>query len=281
VIETYLRALDAELSVPRRQRARILAEVEDHLRESGSVGSFGDPRELAAHFHEQLASAGARRASWRTALLVALFAAVAVIPASDFPYGLLVLFGGQLALVACALGLARALRYRGAEGVPAERLADVYRANGLAVACVGIGGLSLAIDAPNTADAGLAGATLIAAAVAGWSVARSVARARMVPPAGPPDDDAYDDLLALLPPLPPLARVAAVARRHPWWLCATFAAACGAALAASHAISDGGFSLQPADVGHELLAGLVIAAIEATAVALCFATFGRFLGIRR
>src|SRR5919204_161623 len=109
MISSYLDALTAELRVPARVRARIVAEAADHLHEAVAAGqtereaveAFGDPREVAHRFHEQLASSSARRASAGTAALIGGFAvALAFAPAGGVPSGLVVLVGGQLAAVA-------------------------------------------------------------------------------------------------------------------------------------------------------------------------------------
>jgi hypothetical protein len=263
VIESYLSRLDAELRVPRRSRARILAEVRDHLEEGGAVEAFGDPAELAAQFHEQLASAGARRAGAHTALLMVLLAAG--LAAAAFPVGIVMFFAAQLAAVSGGLGFARWLRYRG--GVPPDRLADIYRANGLTVACVA---------AVAVAQSGVIGAVLFAASVAtAISIARARARARVVP-AQAPTEDAVDDIAAILP-LGPVRRLGSALRARPWLAAVGFAAACGLALALQHALVEGGIELG----WRQLLAALVIASIEATAVIVCFAAFGRMLGVRR
>jgi uncharacterized membrane protein len=291
LIGSYLDSLGAELRVPRRVRARIVAEAVDHLRESvgggrsesEAIAAFGDPRELAARFHEQLASSTARRAGTHTALLMAAFlvgcAGTVLGPPNDFPYGLVVFFGAQLSLVAALIGLARRVRYR--HGVPAARLADVYRANGLAVACVGLVALAELLDAGSSAALTIGSASLLVASLgAGVSVARSRTRARVVA-AGAPAEDAVDDLLALARRLPAaaavLGTVGSTLRAHPWRFCVAFAAACGLALAAQHNVVEGGVAL----AWRPLLAALVIASAEAAGVIACFAAFGRFLGIRR
>ncbi len=291
MIARYLESLSGELRVPRRARARIVAEVGDHLRESVAGGrseseaveAFGDPSELAARFHEQFASASAKRAGTSTALLLAAFligcAAAVLGPANHFPFGIVVFFGAQLAVVAAALGVARRLRYRGA--VPAARLADLYRANGLAVACVAVVSLAELVDAGPSTPLAIGGASLFAASLGvGTSVARSRARARVVP-AEAPADDALDDLLAVTRRLPAagvvIGTVRSALRANPWRFCLLFAAACGLALAAQHNVTEGGVAIG----WRPLLAALVIASIEAAAVIACFAAFGRFLGIRR
>jgi hypothetical protein len=270
VIESYLTSLGSELRVPRRARTRILAEVRDHLEEAVAAGvpapdavaSFGDPHDLAARFHEQLASTSARRAGARTALLMVL---LAVGVAAVLPNGIVVFLAAQLAVVAGGVGLVRWVRYR--DGVPPDRLTDFYRPNGLAVACVAVVGL---------AERGIPGAVLLAASlVAGVSVARSRARARVVK-APVPADDALDDLAAVIP-LEPVRRVGSLLRVHPWLFCLAFAGACGLALAGQHALVEGGLVIG----WRQALAALVITSIEATAVIVCFAAFGRLLGIRR
>lgn len=305
MIGRYLDSLSTELRVPARARARILAEVRDHLEESVAEGrsereaveAFGEPRALAASFHEQLASSSARRAGTRTAILMAAFlvacAAAVFGPANDFPYGVVVFIGAQLAVVAGGLGLARRLRYRGA--VPVDRLADIYRANGLAVACVGAVALAELVDgAVNGLSHVLvvgSAAIVVAAVAAGASVAHSIARARAVGLAGDgPSEDALDDLLAVVRLAPPVAERLARSdlshipawpwldlRGHPWRFCLVVAAACGVALAAQHGVAEGGATV----AWRPLAAALAIASIEACAVIACFAVFGRFLGIRR
>ena len=298
MITGYLQSLSAELRAPRRARTRILAEVGDHLHEAVAAGqtereaveAFGDPHELAARFHEQLASTSARRASVWTGLLVAAFVVgVVFAPVGGFVSGIVTWVGAQLAVVAAALGLTRWLRYRPEGIVPANRLADLYRANGLVVACVGLVGVAQLADGHLVAGA----AMLVGSAAATIAVGRSIARARLLPAAAQAEEDALDDLHALLvlaeqraPRLSSAVRRAgrgAVGarwfdlRNSPWRFCLFFAAVCGVGLAAQHAVVDGGVS----NIGRGLLAGLIIASIEAAAVVACFAAFGRFLGIRR
>jgi hypothetical protein len=284
MISRYLHSLSTELRVPARRRARIVAEVRDHLHEAVAAGqseheaveAFGDSREVAARFHEQLASSSARRASaWTAVLLGAFVVAMAFAPAGGFPSGIVIWVGAQLAAVAGALGVVRWLRYRSESVLPAGRLADVYRANGLAVACVGIVGLAVLVDGHVIVGA----AMLAAALVAGVAVSRSIARARVLS-ATAPAEDAFDDLAVLAGHYVPRAVVSRFLdlRRNPWRFCLLFAAACGFALAAQHALVDGGVTPH---VGRALLAGLIIASIEAAAVVACYAAFGRFLGIRR
>lgn len=217
----------------------------------------------------------------RTSVLTAVFliglAAAVLGPANDFPFGVVIFLGGQLAVVAAVLGFARWLRYR--DGVPASRLADMWRANLVAVACVAVVSLAELVDAlGSNAALAIGGAAMLAASVAvGWGVARSIARARVVD-ADAPAEDALDDLLALIPAVARALQTAqSLLRRHPWRFCLAFAAVCGLALAAQHNVAEGGVAIG----WRPLLAALVIASIEGLAVIACFATFGRFLGIRR
>ena len=306
MISSYLQSLSAELRAPRRVRTRILAEVGDHLQEAVAAGqteqeageTFGDPHELAARFHEQLASTSARRASVWSGLLVAAFVVgVAFAPVGGFASGLVTWVGAQLAVLAAALGLARWLRYRAEGIVPANRLADLYRANGLVVACVGLVGLAQLVDGHLVAGA----AMLAGSAAATIAVGRSISRARLVGAAAPAEEDALDDLHALLvlaeqraPRLSSAVKRAgrdAISaplvgrwfnlRRSPWRFCLLFDAACGVALALQHGFADGGLSIRFPSIGRALAAAAIIASIEAAAVVACFAAFGRFLGIRR
>jgi hypothetical protein len=328
VIEAYLRELASCLDVPARTRARIVAEVRDHLLEGAAhnvergipppeaehsaVESFGAPRNLARDFHLQLASTSARRSSALTALALAcsllLLALIGSGPVGDHAhrtnaglYGLVTFFAAQVAVVAGAIGLARWLRYRHEPLFPAERLEDTQRANAVALACIEAIVLSqaagLLIHAGSLADSGwtiaLAVATVALAAVTLAGIAglvRALARSRPVSVIQRARDDALTDLLAASRLDTQMARLAERhpraagwidLRTHPWRFCLLFATACGAALAAGHALLDGGFdAVTWAALGRMLLAGLVIAAIEGAAVVAAFASLGRFLRIR-
>jgi hypothetical protein len=315
VIEAYLSELAESLDVPPRTRRRILDEARDHLlevadrgRELGLTDSeaerravevFGAADVIARGFHEQLATAGAHRSSKLTgALLVGLLVVIGLAgQAGGWPssgaYGSVAFMLGQVAVVAGALGVARSLRYRGAGPVPADRLVDIRRANGVALGCVGAVVATITVGvvthARSLGDSGWTIALAVAVGglaslgvASGFTLARSAAAARSLP-AGPPREDAFDDLLALVP-VPQVAGVLAGPvgwiRSRPWRFCALFAAACGLALAAGHGLTDGGL---PAlgDIWRALLGGLLLASIEGAAVVLAFACLGRYLGIRR
>lgn len=303
MIQAYLDSLADELRVPRRARTRILAETGDHLLEAVAAGqteeaaveAFGDAREVAARFHEQLASSSARRASAQTVALAVVFGIGMTIAASGppgaFPFGVVVFIGAQLAAVAAAIAFLRWLRYRSAPQLPAGRLAGLYRANAITVGAVAMVGLAETVNGFVSGRAGLAtgGGVMLAAALAvGARVRGAAARARVLPaPTAPPEEDALDDLLAVAeryaPPLVSLARRTPVfdLRRKPWSFCLAFAGVCGLALAAWHGIVEASGPITLANLARALLAGFVIASIEATAVIACFAAFGRLLGIRR
>jgi HAAS domain-containing protein len=338
MVSRHLESLDRELRLPPRARRRIVAEARDHLHqavaaglerglspedaERAAVAGFGDPRELAAAFHEQSAVASASRASSRTSALLGVFLVAGLFAGggrlNHFPYGVVVWIAAQVAVVSGAIAAARWLRYRGATGsaIPAARLGDSYRANVLTIACVAVAALAEGVDALTHGSSWPAGyaigsAVLLAGAAAvGLLVARAGARARLVTLAEPPQPEgALDDLLAVsrmaltaaerrVPAISASRRraehaVAAVRgraprlalwldlRRSPWRFCAIFALACGLALAAAHGITDGGGPLTLSNAARALSGGLVLMAIEGTAVVLGFAAFGRFLGIRR
>jgi HAAS domain-containing protein len=287
VIDSYLDSLSAELRVPRRTRARILAETRDHLLEVVAAGrteeeaaqAFGEPRELAARFHEQLASSSVRRASAQTVVLLAAFVVAMTFAAfgssNAFPFGVVVFIGAQLAVVAGAIGFVRWLRYRSDGLVPANRLADLYRANGVTVAAIAVVGLAELL-----AGLVIGGGVMLAAALAvGLRVRGAAARARVLPSTSS-TEDALDDVVAVLPPLASVAKWIPL-RRKPWAFCLAFAVLCGAALAGWHGVVEANGPVTIENFARALLAGFVIASIEGTAVIACFAAFGRVLGIRR
>jgi uncharacterized membrane protein len=305
VISRYLESLSAELRVPRRVRTRILAEARDHIEEAVAAGTsereaveaFGDPRDVAARFHEGLASSSAHRASAQTALLIVLFAIAMTVaafgPWNAFPAGIVVFIGAQLAAVAGAIAFVRWLRYRASTVVPVARLADIYRADALTVGVIALVAIAEVVNGIGASRPGLTviGAVLLAAALAvGVRVRTAIARAQVVP-AVATSEDALDDFIAVasryVPRLVSAAgRVPAVPRRldlrrNPWSFCVVFAVACGIGLALWHGIVEASGPLELPNLARAALAGLVIASIEAAAVVACFAAFGRLLGIRR
>jgi HAAS len=286
MIGSYVDALSAELRVARRARDRIVAETRDHLVEAVAAGqteeeavaAFGEARQLAARFHEQLASSSARRAAGQTALLAIAFGigvAAAFGSSNTFALGIVVFVGAQLAAVAGALALVRWLRYRSAPLVPSARLGDLYRTGFVVVGAVAVVGIAEMVNGLPIAG----GVMLAAALVVGVRVRAAVARARVLPPA-PSTEDVLDDVVAVLPQLEPVAKWVPL-RRNPWRVCLLFAVACGVALAGWHGVVEAGGPVTFANFGRAMLAGIVIASIEAAAVIACFAAFARPLGIRR
>jgi HAAS domain-containing protein len=294
VIDSYLDSLSAELRVPRRTRARIVAETRDHLLEAVAAGqteeeatlAFGDPREVSARFHEQLASSSVRRASVQTVVLLAAFVVAMTLAAfgssNAFPFGVVVFIGAQLAAVAGAIGFVRWLRYRSGGLLPSARLADLYRANAVTVGAIAVVGLAELVNGLGSDRPGLAigGGVILAAALAvGVRVRAAAARARVLPPSSS-SEDALDDFVAIVPQLEPVTRRIPL-RRHPWRFCLAFAALCGLALAGWHGVVEASGPATVENLSRALLAGFAIASIEAAAVVACFAAFGRVLGIRR
>jgi hypothetical protein len=290
VIESYLRALDGELHVPHRLRARILDETRDHLLELVDTGmgeekavrSFGAPDALARDFHEQLAGSSAHRASALSGVMLLALAVLAVVTPATWTSATVAFFAGQVGLVAGVLAIVRSLRYRVEGAVPASALPDIYRANAVTFISVAVIVVVYAIRLPGGAEPPVtlaAGALAVLALAGGVALGRSLRRAR--PLAGPePDGDAYDDLLALVSaPLRQRALpVAGWIRGHQWRFCALFALGCGLAVGIGHVVTDGGAAPHPA---RTALAVLVLTAIESSAVVLGYLTLGRVLGIRR
>jgi uncharacterized membrane protein len=305
MIADYLGSLSAELQVPRRLRARIVAETRDHLEQAVAAGkseaeaaeAFGDPRLVAARFHEELASSSARRASAHTVRLFAFFAiaiALAAIGTSNaFPVGVVVFIGAQLAAVAGAVAFVRWLRFRSDTSVPADRLADIYRADALTVAAIALVAVAEVVNGVGAGRPALlvGGAVLLAAALPAAVRVRTAMRRARVVPAAKPGEDVLDDLAAVASRYVPglvddVRRVPSIPRwldlrRSPWRFCLVFAAACGIGLALWHGIAEGVGPIAPADLARTLLAGLTLASMEGLAVVACFAAFGRLLGIRR
>jgi hypothetical protein len=212
---------------------------------------------------------------------VALAGLALVAPAS-WAGAAIAFFAGQVALAAGALAVVRSLRYRAEGAVPGSALPDIYRANTVVLACVGVIVVSFAIRLAAHRSPGLLSGTVVLCAVAlvaAVALVRSLARARPVA-GGEPEGDAYDDLIALAPvPLQRLGLpVAGWIRRHPWRFCALFAAACGLAVGVGHIVTDGGFSGNAPSAARAVL---LIAAIEGAAVVLGYVALGGLLGIRR
>jgi hypothetical protein len=283
--ERYLDELAAELAkfgIRGARRRRILAEVEDHLRESGDPQSFGEPAAIAAQFADELATVGARRLGFGVVVALAPAAlAYAVLfslvrPGPDIASGrtlgiglaaaVAMLLAPQLALAAGLLSATLAWRVRGEANAPAAAIALLRRRVFVALGAGAVAIAALAVYAYEY-EAGLPGwstaFTFAAAAVAvvpvvGFAVA--LARtARLRPQTAGPAGDVFDDLAPLID------RVPLRLRGRPWRLCLLVAAAIGAA-----ALVAGGPDEGPRN-----------AVAEFVAVCAGFAAFGRYLGLRR
>jgi uncharacterized membrane protein YidH (DUF202 family) len=234
----WVERLSSELiaqGVPRRDRVRIVLELEDHIAcEPGCEERLGDPRELAVSFSEELASSRMRQAALRTFAALALTALALMVsqlainrtgyPGFDhglslalfIPAALGMLVAPQVALVAGSLAALRAIRRRREPRLPAaeirliERRARVALFAGLATAA----GLELYVVnfafvlppwylALVAGVAALAGGALVAAII-------GVARAAAIESSSPGlSGDVFDDL-----PVPGSRWL----RAHPWRL---------------------------------------------------------------
>jgi hypothetical protein len=224
----YLTELDAELAragVRGARRKRILTEFTDHL-QCDPAADLGEPAALATAFADELGTSFARVAAFSAfaaltlvgTLIVARTIALLPFTGHDFStaekLSLLVSFvSGQFAFIAGALGLLRALRFRGRDTIPRQEASVLARRAGIGLAAgaltivtfpfsqsyrahpgaVSIGGHATNLWWPLASAAGL-----LALAVAAPAVVRAV-RLR------PQSDGPADDLLADLGPLQPMA----------------------------------------------------------------------------
>jgi hypothetical protein len=141
---TYLDQLGDELArvgIHGQQRSRVVAEAADHIAEGGAA-DFGDPRELAQLFADELATQATTRASYLAfAVLGAAFAAgwlqlvmhgAADITSAEFvPVGVMAAFAliacPQICFAAGLLMLLRTRRLRRLRVAPAAELALLTR----------------------------------------------------------------------------------------------------------------------------------------------------------
>ena len=255
---SWVEHLSTELivrGVPRRERARIVLELEDHIAcEPGCEERLGDPRELAAGFADELATSRARRAALRAFAALALTAAVLALSQltigqtggyPGFTHGLSVLLfipallgmlvAPQIALVTGALAALRAVRRRGEHSLPAAELDLVQRRTRVALlAGLGTGaGLGLyvvdfALVLPVWYLALIGGTAAIASVALAAALHSLRGAASIVSGAPGPAGDVYDDL-----PVPGREWL----RRHPWQLgvLGSIALASVATIAQAHA----------------------------------------------
>jgi hypothetical protein len=256
------------------RRRRILAEVEDHLYESGDVAAFGEPRLVAQRFADELATVGARRSA---------FTACAGLAPAAIGYAALVLAGSpgrditsartlSLGLAATALlllapqvslaaGLLAALRAWGlhSAAAPAAELQIVRRRTGVALGAGAATLAALVVHAYEYRDGLLASSIVAAAAAVPLLVAARAAWRAAGPRSAVPggSGDLTRDLEPLVRRLPSLGT--------PARLCLAFAVAVALAVFVGGGLDEG-----PRNAVGEL-------------VAVCggFVLFGRYLGLRR
>ena len=286
---SWLDTLAGELRarrVPRRERARILLELRDHIEcEPGCEERLGDPRELAITFADELASAQARLSAFQTfgALAVAAVAlvvsqlviasaggypgfATGISPLLFFPSLLGMVFAPQIALVAGSLAALPAIRLRRVPRLPSAQIDLIGRRARVAL-LAGFGtvaGLVLylvdfSLRFPVWYVA-LAGGLATVAGVALSAASRSVRRAEAVVSACPGTaGDVYDDV-------PVIGR--RWLRRRPWLLgiVGSLLVAVAATIVTAHA-------------ERSLQEGLERGIVEGLAAALGFALLGRTVGL--
>jgi hypothetical protein len=284
VTERYLEELSAELNavgIRGSRRRRILAEAEDHLRESGDEARFGEPKVIAARFADELAISGSRRAAFSSFLVLApagilysvLFGLISTWPdiasAEHLPLAIAVAFAmllaPQVALAAGVLALARAWRLRTERTAPAAEILVLRRRSAVAVgagaaafAAIGVYAYEYSSGLPSwwqTMAFASSGAALVALGGAGFALART---ARVRPQTTGVAGDLFDDLAPVIDQLP--LRL----RGRPWRFCLLVAASVAVA-----ALIAGGPDEGPRNAVFEFLA-----------VCAAFAGLGRFLGLR-
>ncbi len=236
---SWVERLSTELiarGVPRRERARIVLELEDHIAcEPGCEQRLGDPHELAAGFAEELATARARGVAFRAFAALALTAAVLALsqltigqtggyPGFTNGLSLLVfvpallglLVAPQVALVTGMLAALRAARRRHARSLPAAEIDLIEQRTRIAL-LAGLGtvaGLELyvlnfALVLPAWYLAMIGGSAAIAGATLAAALGSLRGAAAIISCSPGPAGDVYDDL-----PVPGREWL----RRHPWRL---------------------------------------------------------------
>ena len=278
---SYIEELSRELSrrgIGGTTRRRILDEVDDHLRsEPDAQERFGAPAAIANEFAAELGSHASRRAAFvafaALGVAGAVYAAAFVSQAFANPpsetlapaLGAVALaslvVAPQVAFVAGALALVRALRRRG-RAMPTAELTVLRRRTLVALAAGVATMVALALYAYEFAPS-LAGwwttATYASATAAGLLlVTASVPAARAArfrPELAGSAGDVFDDL--------------GVTSGDPWRL------ACAVALAVGAAVWLTGI------VQGDALDGLVRGILEAAACLAGFGALGRYLGLRR
>jgi hypothetical protein len=317
VIEGYLSELGRALHATRRERRRILAEVEDHLRESAvehgeqeAIRRFGAVEVVAERFRLELAADAAawsvRLAGVVLVVFLGLCVAIQTAPVRaasprslDAPFGPLMMVLLEIAGFVAALTAVRWWRWRRAPEIPPGAALALARGSWVAAsAACGGGAMQLvAVMSPSPVHgAGLAVtvgglATCVAASAALGPIAVALKRVRLI--GGTVPSDGFDDLVTVADATPvvgglvnALARrgdggvarlAAALSPRRRPW---RFALAFALAVGVAFAVVKG---LSEPDGRWEwaaLRGGLTLAGAQAAIVLVAYALLGRFLGLR-
>ncbi len=282
---TYVESLERELSavgISGRLRARIVAEIADHL-QLDPKASLGDPAQLAREFADEHGTARARRAvlvTFGSLALAAVVLGVGVLvghslgfPVNKHPASRtlaaigagLTVIGGQVAFAAGMSAVLRALNRRRSslarsEAVVLGRRMTVALASALlamvGLAIVGVeynGVVSGSWPTVALVGAGVGAAGLFAATP--WVSAAF----RLRPVREGPPGDMFDDLGPLVP---------SWLVDRPWVIALLLAAALAIAVAVAGVIQD-----DPYD-------GALRAIVEGAACLIGFGLLGRYLGLR-
>jgi hypothetical protein len=241
LIREYLQELRRELTLPTRQRERVLTEAADHLQlaaehldpqgagspedaQRAATARFGSPREVARRFAEELATDGAYRATRVVSVATIAFCIVFGLsgPARSVA-AVWAPFAVQIAFVCAALSFVRCVRHRDERAVSAGKLRWILRGDEIAlgVILVSIGVEAIGAAAGHPARAWHTSTVMVSIGVALLAVlalGRVVvghARLRSLDGFGDGDvreqpDELADDLVALV------GQARTWARWHPW-----------------------------------------------------------------
>jgi hypothetical protein len=265
----------AAVGIRGRARARILAEAADHLAE-GEVEEFGDPRELAQLFADELATQSTTRAAFVSFaalglagagfaagwVLLVLHGTADITSASFLPVGLLAAFAliacPQISFAAGLLALLRAYRLSKLRAAPAAELAVLARRTNTALAFGAASMVAFAVYAVEyhaafshwRVVAGAIGSLALTLPLAAAAVAsRAAGAVSSSVPGGA--GDMFDDLPLPLP-------------RRPWLVCLALAGALALLLLAAGGLDEGSRN----------------AVAEIVLVVASFAALGRRLALR-
>jgi hypothetical protein len=284
---SWLDDLSLELhsrGVPRRERTRIVLELDDHIAcEPGCEDRLGDPRALAISFADELATDRARHSAFVT--FAALAAAAVVLIVSQLTLGrypgysngistlvfvpavLGMLVAPQVALVAGTLAAWRAVRRRGVPSLPAEEIGLIHRRARVALAAgfATMAGLELyVVDFSERLPGwwlGLIGGLAATAGAALFAASRRLTRSQaIISTAGGDAGDIYDDL--------PLLNWRWL-RRRPWLLGVLASVVVGLAVGAFAAHAE-----------RSVLEGVQRGVFEGLAAGAGFVLLGRVIGLR-